>query len=375
MSHIGRDNMKKIGMLIIIFSIILTGMFSGCVEKTDQRIIFESLRDAPLSPGDPDHRDFLDNMHKYLELYTMNIDGSDIQRLTNNKYYESQADISPDGTKIVYSIHHSPEGIMDGIEPGWEIAIMDIDGKNITNLTNNTWMDTGTHWNHDGTKIVYLSDTAHRTLEDIENYVPIQLDVYTMNADGNDVTQLTFAEPGEIYSDPSFSFAAPSKILYIHDDDGATPQNYDLYMMDADGNNKELILRHDDQDLQAMAINDPMFSPDGNTIIFEAKMGEDEWGHEIYHIFTIDAYGENLTKITQGDEVSEGLQQFSPDGTKMTFDRVIWNNATDGIRKIWLANADGSEEKCLSSFRYEGCASWFPIMGSADKVNFPKSNF
>jgi Tol biopolymer transport system component len=368
MSHIGRDNMKKIGMLTIIFSIIVAGMFSGCVEKTDQRIIFESLRDAPLSPDDPNYQDFLDNMHKYLELYTMNIDGYDIQRITNNKYYESQADISPDGTKIVCSIHYSPEGTMNGIEPGWEIAIMDIDGKNITNLTNNTWIDTGAHWNHDGTKIVYLSDTAHRTLEDVapENYTQIQLDVYTMDADGNNVAQLTFAEPGEIYADPSFSFAAPSKILYIHDDDGEPPQNYDLYMMDANGNNKELILRHDDQDLQAIAINDPMFSPDGITIIFEAKMGEDEWGHEIYHIFTIDASGENLTKITQGDEVSEGMQQFSPDGTKMTFDRVIWNNATDGIRKIWLANADGSEEKCLSSFRYEGCASWFPIIVSLD---------
>lgn len=359
---------KIISVIALLIITVSTIFLSGCVEKTDQRIIFESLRDAPLSPDDPDYQDFLDNIHKYQELYTMNIDGSDIQRLTNNKYYESQADISPDGTKIVCSIHYLPEGIMTGIEPGWEIAIMDIDGKNITNLTNNIWMDTGAHWNHDGTKIVYLSDTAHRTIEDVipENYTQIQLDVYTMDVDGSNVTQLTFAEPGEIYSDPSFSFKTPSKILYIYDSDGEPPQNYELYMMDADGNNKELILKHDHHNLQAIAINDPMFSPDGNTIIFEAEMGKDEWNHVLYHMFTVDVSGENLVKITKDGEVSEGMVQFSPNGTMITFDRVIWNSATDGIRKIWLANADGSEEKCLSSFRYEGCASWFPIIVSLD---------
>ena len=117
-----------------------------------------------------------------------------------------------------------------------------------------------------------------------------------------------------------------------------------------------------------------MFSPDGNTIIFEAEMGKDEWGHVMYHMFTVDVSGENLIKITKDGEVSEGMVQFSPSGTMITFDRVIWNSDTDGTRKIWLANADGSEEKCLSSFRYEGCASWFPIIRSLDKVNFSKSN-
>ena len=187
-----------------------------------------------------------------------------------------------------------------------------------------------------------------------------------MDADGSNVTQLTFAEPGEIYSDPSFSFTTPSKILYIHDPEDEPPQNYDLYMMDEDGSNKELIVKHDQQELQAIAINDPMFSPDGTTIIFEAEMGKDAWEHVLYHMFTIDVHGQNLVKLTKDDEVSEGMAQYSPDGTMITFDRVLWNSATEGTRNIWLSKADGSEEVCLSSFSYEGCASWFPQGNSAE---------
>lgn len=372
-------NKNRLAILVVIS--ILVVVASGCLGiacscpgggETDEedgqeetpRLIFSSLRDAPSSQDDPDFQDFLDNMHKYLDIYTMNMDGSDVQRVTNNEYYEMQPDVSPDGSKIVCSIHYSWEGTMEAVDSGWEIAVMDIDGSNLTNLTNNDYLDVGAHWNHDGTKIVYLSDSAHRTPDEItgENYVPIQMDVYTMDADGGNVTRLTFAEPGEIYSDPSFSFSEPSRILYIHDEDSLPPHNTDLYVMDADGENKELILRHDEADPQATEINDPMFSPDGSTIIFEAKMGDGEWGHVIYHMFTVDASGENVTRITQGGtEVSEGLAQFSPDGTKIAYDRVVWTSATVGTREIWLANADGSDEERLSSYSYEGEPSWIPV--------------
>ena len=48
----------------------------------------------------------------------------------------------------------------------------------------------------------------------------------------------------------------------------------------------------------------------------------------------------------------------------MTFDRVIWTSQSAGSRHVWVANADGSEERQLSSFHYEGSASWFPNAGN-----------
>jgi Tol biopolymer transport system component len=378
-------NRNRLAMFVVISILVVAA--SGCLgiacscpngdetngdngdngEEEIARIIFGSLRDAPSSPDHPDYEDFSGAYYKYSELYTMRADGSDVQQLTDNKYYEMQADVSPDGSKIVCSIHYSWQNAMQEAEPdpGWEIAVMDIDGTNLKNLTDNDYLDVGAHWNHDGTKIVYLADSAHRKPDQIigdENYVQMRMDVYTMDDDGSNVEQLTFAEPGEIYADPSFSFSEPSKILYIHDDDGSVPQNYDLYVMDANGENPELILQHDDVDPQAIAINDPMFSPDGSTIILEAEMGVNEWDHVIYHMFTVDANGGNVRKITQGGmEVSEGIPQFSPDGMKIAYDRVVWTSGTEGTREIWLANADGSDEERLSSYAHEMEASWFPL--------------
>jgi len=357
--------MRLLGVLSsVLLSSLLIVILVGCERLGGGgAIVFESLRDAPSFPLDPNYEDFQRSYLKYLEIYSMNVGGGGVRRLTRDTYSQSQADVSPDGTKILCTIHYSPKGQLTGLEPGWEIAVMNVDGSDLKNLTNNDYMDTAAHWNHNGTKIVYASDTAQRREPDMQpgnDYVPIRLDIYTMNADGSGKRRLTSAKPGEAYSDPSFSFSEPSRILYNHDRDFRPPNQPDLYVMDADGGNKRLVLRYQDVHPRATTINDPMFSPDGNTIIFESLMGRDQWGHVIYNIFTVDVSGANVRRWTRDETVSEGMPQYSPDGTKLTFDRVTWSGQTLGTRHIWVANVDGTGERRLSSFRYDGSASWFP---------------
>jgi len=112
---------------------------NGCATETDKipashdyRIIFQSARDAPQN-----NHIFHTNPQRYFELYFMNNDGSYIQRVTNNISWENQADVSPDGKKIVCSLHdYSRDGIQE-TDPGWDIAVMDTDGSNLERLTNN----------------------------------------------------------------------------------------------------------------------------------------------------------------------------------------------------------------------------------------------
>jgi len=287
-----------LGLILIVTLTLPTGVPSSKPEA-EFKIIYESARDAPF--GAPD---FQANPQRYIELYIKSMDGSGVRRVTYNSYWEHQADVSPDGKRIVCSIHYSP-GRVGETDPGWEIAVMEIDGSNLTRLTDNDYLDIGAHWNHDGTKIVYVSDSAHRTPEDIANNVLPQYDIYIMNADGSGKRRLTFAKPGEIYADPSFSFTEPSRILYVHSE--GLSSNFDLYMMDADGSNKRLILKHNDE---LLAINDPMFSPDGERIIFEARLDDGgNHGIPVYNIFSIRADGSDLRRITQDDGESGAMSR------------------------------------------------------------------
>ena len=349
------------GIMTICLSLILvvTILPAGCVNSSEEapgleeslyRILFRSAMDAPA-----DDPDFQSNPQKYFELYTMKEDGSDIRRITDNLYWEVQPDVSPDGQKIVCSIHYSA-GRVQEIDVGWEIAVMDIDGKNLIRLTDNDYMDYGAHWNHDGTKIVYVSDSACRSAQDIENDMLPQLDIYTMNADGTGRRQLTESKPGDVNADPSFSFTEPDKILYIHSE--GLSSRFDLYMMDADGSNKELILEHNNDEL--LKINDPMFSPDGSRILFEAKLRDTEpYGNPIYNLFTVNTAGGDLKRITGDDGESDILPQYSPDGTMICYFTYVWKNGGN-THRIRVANADGSDERVLSEYPWEADPTWIP---------------
>jgi Tol biopolymer transport system component len=343
--------MKKCITFTILFMLISVGIFSGCVKNEQQRIIFQSVRDAPVN--DPD---ILNNTQKYFELYTMNADGSDVKRLTYNSYWENQAAYSPDGTKIVFGIHYNASRLNEA-DPGWEIAMMNADGSHMQRLTNNDYLDFQPHFNHNATKIVYTSDTAKLTAEDFKHInktkTPPQYDIYTMNPDGLEKTQLTFGEPGEIYADPSFSFNEPSKIVYIHSQN--LTNYFDIYIMDEDGSHKQLVLAHNEE---LHAFNDPMFSPDGKKIIFSARLREDS-DLPIHNIFMVNIDGTNLTRITQDDGESDVLPMFSFDGSRICYMTYV-PEENGHTHKIRVANVNGSQEQIISSYPWEAAPSWVP---------------
>ena len=77
---------------------------------------------------------------------------------------------SPEQTKIAF------ESNRDG---NWEIYVMNADGSEQTNLTNNPAMDTFPSWSPGGKKIAFQS------------FRDGNWDIYVMNADGSEQTNLT----------------------------------------------------------------------------------------------------------------------------------------------------------------------------------------
>ncbi|MFC1562342.1 TolB family protein, partial [candidate division KSB1 bacterium] len=62
------------------------------------------------------------------EIFVMNADGSNQTNLTNNSDYDGNPSWSPDGSKIAFDSDRNGK---------WEIYIMNSDGTNQTRLTNN----------------------------------------------------------------------------------------------------------------------------------------------------------------------------------------------------------------------------------------------
>ena len=134
------------------------------------RIAFESNRDG----------DWEFELWGNMDVYVMNADGSKPINLTNHPALDGYPDWSPDGTRIAF--HSNRDG-----DDNWEIYVMNADGTNPINLTNHPAEDWRPAWSPDGARIAFESNRDG----DWERNRHDNWEVYVMNADGTNPINLT----------------------------------------------------------------------------------------------------------------------------------------------------------------------------------------
>ena len=112
------------------------------------------------------------------ELFFVNADGSGLRRLTGSERFDGDAQISPDGTQIVFVSQR------DGND---DIYLMNLDGSNVRRLTTNPANDKDPAWSPDGRWIVFASTRGSGSA--MNNY-----NLYIMSADGSNQCRLTDGE-------------------------------------------------------------------------------------------------------------------------------------------------------------------------------------
>jgi dipeptidyl aminopeptidase/acylaminoacyl peptidase len=133
---------------------------------------------------------------------TADPDGSDIVRLTNG-VNDSWASWSPDGTMILFSSTRYDPSIEQCL-PGFphehgcptDIYRMDVDGSNVVRLTDDAASEYQPVWSPDGERIAFA-----RSLGDPQLSHPA---IFTMDPDGTDVRQISSADGGSDFW-PSWS--------------------------------------------------------------------------------------------------------------------------------------------------------------------------
>ena len=144
------------------------------------------------------------------ELYLMDADGKNPQRLTDNQVDDWQAAWSPDGTQIAFTSGH------DG---NWNIYIMDLTKgippaeSVITQITFHNAKDSFPAWSPDGLEMLF---TTNRDGNE---------EIYLMNVDGTYHRRLT---ENEAYDDHADWSPDGSQIAFISDRDG----NREVFVMD-----------------------------------------------------------------------------------------------------------------------------------------------
>ncbi len=260
------------------------------------------------------------------ELYVMNADGTNQTRLTNNTTIEAAPDWSPDGTRIAFATGTESEGI-------GQILVINADGTNQTHLTNNERWNHSPEWSPDGTRLAFASTNNWDT------------QITVMLPDGTQPITFTgnqgFGRFPVVWS-PDSTRLAFDLVDNESPNDGAS--NLEIGVSNADGTNQ----RHLTQD----GGGQPDWSPDGTRIAFFSDR------HYNAEIYVINTDGSQERRLTSTDTADNFSPDWSPDGT-----RIAFVSTRDGNDEIYIMNADGTNQTRITndslSVEYP---IWAPVM-------------
>jgi Tol biopolymer transport system component/formylglycine-generating enzyme required for sulfatase activity len=253
------------------------------------------------------------------DIYSVDPDGSHLQRLTTAEAGEYQACWSPDGSMIAFTADHAGESRPD-------LYTMGVDGTGVRPVTTGHLSAGYPAWSPDGTRLAF------------EASMPTGYDaVYTINADGTGLAQLTNNPSGD--RGPNWS-PDGKRIAFWSMRDG----NPEIYLMNPDGSGQTRLTSDSATDQL------PDWSPDGTQILFGSERGG--W----YAPYSMRPDGSDPTLLDARPQ-NDYLARWSPEGGRLTY-----SSLRAGGREVYVTDLHGATETNLTGNTiYSDASSWAPF--------------
>jgi Tol biopolymer transport system component len=301
-------------------------------------------------------------------VFVMSPDGEEVQQIYASNRLRHSLRVSPTGEWVVfveYTADENDDGVAnEGDIDSAEIGIMRPDGSEAQILTNDEAVDVSPTWAPDGEHILFASSRNN------EDYI---LDMFVMDLDGGNITNITNT-PEVAESDPDWAGDTIAFVRRHKDAEAEEPQAIWLMMCNLDAldecdGSEDSIKQLTSPDISlesefnyVFGDFDPKISPDGETIVFYRHQNED-WSIGSlpvgdWDIYTIPVEGGSETLVSQGVE-ADLMPMWSPDGTQLAF--WVLSEDFNDLGDIYTIDADGGNRQKVEGevdVRYEQIPAW-----------------
>jgi len=262
---------------------------------------------------------FVSNRDGNSEIYLVNADGSDLMNLTNDSAEDFDPAWSPNGRQLAFISNRN------GVDNLY--LLEDVDNNLVKSLTSFENRVADPVWSPDGNRIAF----AVHSQRTVGNANQPHLDIYWINSEGGEPVNVYSRESG--LSGGQITWSNDSEQLLFD-----TDPSEQLYITDLNGIGNRFEVASDDWDapIGNWGDNSPNWSPNGQQIAFHSSRFQGQ-----NYVYVVDSDGQNLANISFESRLSGSNQpKWSPDNQWVSFlsNQSLYITRPDASDALELAN-------------------------------------
>lgn len=291
---------------------------------------------------------------QYSQIWIEDAAGSNVRKIVSDDFTDSGPVLSPDGGEVVF--------YQDSGDGFGRIMVVNVDGSSLHELETGSrakGCDAGVEgagWSPDGRRLAFTRTCFVNG--DFVNGAFVGQGLWTIEVDGTGLRMVTDNPAPKPCSPPSYCAHLEDhragwspdgrELVFERIDTSTNPERAAIFTVGVDGKRMHQVTPW------ALDGNDPVWSPDGTVIAFNASAEPSP----TQNIYTIRPDGTGLEKLTAYDEEGQATfhPSWSPDGMQILFSH---SPSTGGWADFYVMNRDGSELHILAATTlHENHAYW-----------------